>query len=98
MEGQTCISSSNNLNHLFSDFVQQANQTNLSNGKNGHSKSLALDALKLALPNPNMLSLEDILELKLALKDELGLFYQTINAIEVKNKQLFDHNCSKNEY
>ena len=44
------------------------------------------------------MSFEDILELKLKLKDELALFYQTINSIEVKNKQLFDADIKNNEY
>lgn len=98
IEGQTCISSSNNLNQLFSRFMMQSNELNLNSKIGGYHKSLALDALKIALPNPDVLSLEDILELKLSLKDELGLFYQTINAIEVKNKQLFDPSNSENEY
>lgn len=98
IEGKTCISSSTNLNHLFSTFVKDAEQANLNAGISGYSKSLAFDALKIGLPNPDILSIEDILELKLKLKDELGLFYQTINAVEVKNKQLFDTNIKHEEY
>lgn len=98
MEGQTCITSSNNLNHLFTTFINNSEQVNLNTRKGGYSKSLAFDALKIALPNPDVLSLEDILEIKLKLKDELGLFYQTINAIEVKSKQMFDTNIKQDDY
>lgn len=98
MEGNNCISSSNNLNHLFSVFLKKSTQTDNQFGINGHSKSLALDALSISLPDPSLLSIEDILELKLKLKDELGLFYQTINAIEVKNKQLFSSSIRDEEY
>jgi len=59
---------------------------------------LAFDALKISLPNPDLLSFEDILELKLKLKDELALFYLTINSIEVKNKKLFGADIKDNEY
>lgn len=98
MEGQTCITSSNNLNHLFNTFLNQSEQANLNTATGGYAKSLAFDAMKIGLPNPDTLSFEDILEIKLKLKDELGLFYQTINAIEVKNKQLFDTNVKQDEY
>lgn len=57
-----------------------------------------MDALKLRLPNPDLLSFDDILELKLKLKDELALFYQTINSIEVKNKELFNADIKNSEY
>lgn len=98
IEGKTCLSSSNNLNTLFSIFIQHSNKTNNDLKNQGYTKSLALDALKINLPNPDILSFDDILELKLRLKDELGLFYQTINAIEVKNKQLYNTNLKENEY
>jgi len=99
MEGKNCLSSSNNLNQLFSIFIKELSKTNKNLKNNiGYTKSLALDALKINLPNLEMLSFEDILELKLQLKNELALFYQTINAIEVKNKQLFDTDIKTNEY
>lgn len=98
MEGKNCLSSSNNLNSLFSMFIQESNKFNDNLGTHGHTKSLAFDALKISLPNPDLLSFEDILELKFRLKDELALFYQTINSIEVKNKQLFNTNLKNNEY
>lgn len=98
MEGKNCLSSSNNLNTLFSAFIQDSIKSNNNLGSKGHRKSLAFDALKISLPNPDTLSFEDILELKLKLKDELGLFYQTINAIEVRNKQLFNTDLKNNEY
>ncbi len=98
MDGKTCISSSNNLNHLFTSFIRESEQSNQITGIGGYSKSLAFDALKIGLPNPDILSLEDILERKLKLKDELDLFYQTINAVEVKNKQLFDTGIKQEEY
>lgn len=98
LEGRTCISSSNNLNHLFKIFIQETNQSNVNNEKCGRSRSLALDAIKIVLPNPDVLSLEDILELKLVLRDELGLFSQTINEIEVRNRELFYLNSNDREY
>lgn len=98
IEGKTCLSSSNNLNGLFSIFIQQSNKSNRDLKTQSHTKSLALDALKISLPNPDVLSFDDLLELKFRLKDELGLFYQTINAIEVKNKQLYSTDLKDNEY
>jgi hypothetical protein len=98
MEGENCISSSNNLNALFSRFIAECVKSNKNLGLKGYSKSLALDALKISLPNPDILSIEDILELKLKLKDELALFYQTINAIEIKHKELFNTHLSEREY
>ncbi|WP_426330136.1 hypothetical protein [Pedobacter sp. R-06] len=98
MEGQTCITSSNNLNHLFTTFVSNTEKLELNAGEKGYSKSLAFDALKIGLPNPDVLSLEDILEMKLKLRDELGLFHQTVNSIEVKNKDLFGTNIKQAEY
>lgn len=98
IEGENCVSSSNNLNTLFAAFIKDSRQSNIELGANGYKKSLALDALKIRLPNPDLLSFEDILELKLSLKDELGLFYQTINVIEVRNKQLFGADLKDEEY
>ncbi|KQO25835.1 hypothetical protein ASF10_23670 [Flavobacterium sp. Leaf82] len=98
LDGENCLSSSQNLNKLFSAFIKEHTGTNNNLGTKGFNKSLVLDALKISLPNPDLLSFEEILELKLKLKDELGLFYQTINSIEVKNKQLFDTNIQNNEY
>lgn len=98
MEGKNCVGSSNNLNTLFSNFLKEATQSHTDFGTNGSRKSLALDALKISLPNPDLLSFEDILELKHRLKDELGLFYQTINSIEVKHKELFNTALSDKEY
>jgi len=98
MEGKNCLSSSNNLNNLFSKFIQESNKLNDNLGTHGYIKPLAFDALKISLPNPDLLSFEDILELKFRLKDELALFYQTINSIEIKNKQLFSTDLKENEY
>lgn len=98
MEGGNCISSSNNLNKLFSLLLNDLKIENTGLAGKGYNKSLAFDALKLSLPNPNDLSLEDILELKHQLKDELLLFKQTINSIELKNKQLFTQDLKENEY
>lgn len=98
MEGENCVSSSSNLNTLFSSFINESTKTDIDLGIRGYKKSLALDALKIKLPNPDLLSFEDILELKFRLKDELGLFYQTINTIEVKNKQLFGSDLKDHEY
>lgn len=97
-EGKNCISSSKNLNYLYSSFVQETTKLNSEIGLNGYTKSLALDALKINLPNPDILSFEDILELKCKLKDELELFSQTINSIEIRNKQLYNTQLSDNEY
>lgn len=98
IEGKTCLSSSNNLNALFSVFIKQTNKLNLDLKIPSRTKSLALDGLKISLPNPDVLSFEDLLELKFRLKDELGLFYQTINTIEVRNKQLYSADLIDNEY
>ncbi|WP_277014905.1 hypothetical protein [Flavobacterium lindanitolerans] len=98
IEGETCLSSSNNLKALFSTFIQQSTKSNKNLKTKGYTKSLALDALKISLPNPDILSFDELLELKLRLKDELGLFYQTINSIEVKNKQLYNADLKDNEY
>ena len=98
MEGNNCVCSSNNLNSLFSQLVRELKTSNKNLGVKGYNKSLAFDALKFSLPNPDTLSLEDILELKYNLKDELTLFSQTVNFIEAKNKQLFDQDIKENEY
>jgi hypothetical protein len=98
MDGENCFSSSNNLNCLFSEFIKESNKINDDLGMNGYTKSLAFDALKISLPNPDSLSFEDILELKYRLKDELALFYQTVNLIEIRNKQLFNTDLKENEY
>jgi len=98
IEGKTCLSSSTNLNSLFTSFISEHTKSNSTLSTKGYNKSLAFDALKFSLPNPDLLSFEEILELKLKLKDELGLFYQTINSIEVKNKQLFNTDMQNNEY
>jgi hypothetical protein len=96
MEGKNCISSSNNLNYLFSSFIRESSNPNLL--VQGYRKSLALDALKISLPNPDVLSFEDILELRLKLKDELGMFRQVINEIEFRNKNLFSSIVDQSEY
>lgn len=98
MEGGNCVSSSDNLNVLFSCLVKELKKSNENLGAKGYNKSIAFDALKLSLPNPDTLSIEDILELKYNLKDELIQFSQTVNSIEVKNKQLFDQDIKENEY
>lgn len=98
MEGKNCLSSSNNLNQLFGQFIKLMNKSGYGVERSGLTKSLALDALKLKLPNPKELSFEDILEMKLKLKDELSLFSHTINSIEQKNKSLFDTTISEPEY
>jgi hypothetical protein len=98
LEGKNCLSSSINLNNLFSDFIRESTEANGYLGTKGYTKSLAFDALKISLPNPDSLSFEDVLELKYKLKDELALFYQTINSIEVRNKQLFTEDFNTNEY
>lgn len=98
MEGKNCLSSSNNLKSLFSIFIQESAKANQNLGTKGYAKSLAFDALKISLPNPDSLTFEDILELKLKLKDELSLFYQTINSIEVRNKELFNAEIADNVY
>lgn len=89
VDGHNCINGSNNLNYLFGELLKQVSLTNNNLGSKGYNKSLAFDAIKLKLPNPSLLSFEDILELKLKLKDELQEFSQTINSIEIKNKNLF---------
>ncbi|MFC0320750.1 hypothetical protein [Olivibacter oleidegradans] len=98
IEGENCISSSNNLNHLFAEFIKYAGRTGQYADLGGESSSLAFDALKYSLPNPEDLSFDEILELKLKLKDELRLFSQTINVIEVKNKELLTAETSGKKY
>lgn len=98
LEGENCMSSSNNLNILFSNFLKEITQSNIDSGVIGSRKSLALDALKISLPNPDLLSFEDILELKHRLKDELSLFYQTINSVEIKHKALLNSDLTDKEY
>jgi hypothetical protein len=98
IDGKNCLSSSNNLNKLFSTFIQESNKIGQNLGARGYTKSLAIDALKFSLPNPDSLSFEDILELRLKLKEELALFYQTINSIETKNKELFNADIKESEY
>lgn len=96
-KGNKCINSSNIINRAFSTFIKESDNQN-KYAKIVSHKSLALDAIQMNLPNPEDLSFEDILDLKLQLKDELKLFSQTINEIEVRNKQLFDVNFSEREY
>jgi len=98
MNGNTCISSSNNLNNLFAKFIKNTTNNHDYLSFKGNTKSLAFDALKFSLPNPDMLSFEDILELKCKLKDELQCFYQTINSIEIKNKELLNSGIDDKEY
>jgi hypothetical protein len=98
IEGKNCIGSNDNLNYLFTSFIRNADKAIIEAGMTGFSRSLAVDALKIGLPNPDVLTIEDILELKVKLKDELGLFYQTVNEIEVKHKLLFDGNIKQKEY
>ena len=99
LEGRNCINGSNNLNYLFGELLKQMDLTNKNLGKSGYRKSLAVDAIKLKLPNPSLLSFDDILELKHRLKDELVDFSQTINSIELKNKKMFgESDLSDEEY
>jgi len=95
IEGKTCISSSNNLNELFSAFIKDVD---ISYSGKGLSHSLAIDAIKISLPNPDILSFEDILELKVKLGDELENFKQTINSIEDRNKELFEPGMDTERY
>ncbi|MPS73307.1 MAG: hypothetical protein E2590_09185 [Chryseobacterium sp.] len=97
-EGKNCLSSSNNLNYLFNAFIKDFSTLNSKIGRKGYSKSLALDAIKISLPNPSILEFDDILELKIKLKDELSLFSQTINSIETKYKEIFGSDIEDNEY
>lgn len=95
IEGKTCISSSKNLNSLFASFIKE---TDISSAKLGSSNSLAYDAIKIMLPNPKMLSFEDVLELKWKLGDELENFKQTISSIEYRNKELFEPGIDTDVY
>lgn len=97
LNGENCITNSNNLSQLFSAFIKETNQSCSPIDLKGSSKSLSLDALRLSLPNPRDLSFEDILELKFRLKDELEWFSQTINSIEVRYKETFTDGGSLNE-
>ncbi|MDB5284702.1 MAG: hypothetical protein JWO06_3777 [Bacteroidota bacterium] len=98
LEGKNCLTSSKNLSDLFLIFIKQSQEFSQELGPRGYSKSLALDAIKFSLPNPQSLSFENILELKFQLKDELALFAQTINSIEVRNKELLLSEMDTKEY
>ena len=98
IEGKKCISSSNNLNSLFGSFVKETHKLNNDLNINCCTKSFALDALKISLPNPDVLNFEDVLELKFRLKDELELFSKTMNSIEVINEELLKNNLSDSTY
>ncbi len=89
LEGKNCINGNNNLNYLFEHLRNDIFIKNISIGKQSYTKSFAIDAIKLKLPNPSLMSFEDILELKLKLKDQLEEFSFTINTIELKCKTLF---------
>lgn len=89
LDGHNCLTSSNNLNFLFEQLLKQLNFTNKKLDKSTYKKSLAVEAIKLKLPNPSMLNFEDILELKHKLKNELLEFSYVINSIEIKNKDFF---------
>lgn len=95
VKGETCVSSSSNLNTLFTAFIKDSD---ISNKGFGSSNSIAYDAIKIRLPNPQMLSFEDILELKLKLGDELINFKKTIASIEHRNKELFEPGIDRISY
>lgn len=98
IDGKTCISSSNNLNLLFNSFIVEHNKSYNKLITKGEKRSLAFEALKFKLPNPDVLSFEEVLELKIKLKDELENFHETMNLIEVKNKNILNGEITEKEY
>lgn len=89
LKGANCMNGSDNLNYLFKKLIEKLSLSNELYGNKGYSKSIAVDAIKLKLPNPSLLSFDDVLELKYRLSDELLEFSSLINSIESKNKNLF---------
>lgn len=82
IEGEKCLNSSSNLQYLFEEYISK----NTEKVSCFESARLVKNAINLSLPSVEMLSFEDILELKYKLKDELEHFSDVINFIENKYK------------
>lgn len=94
LEGKTCVNSSYNLRCLFNDYIV----SNTFQSSNNQHVDLVKKAIHLALPSVEMLSFEDILELKFRLKDELKEFTDTINYIEIQYKGLDMDKFTESEF
>lgn len=82
MKGERCLNSSQNLQYLLNEYITSHSQK----VQVFDSAKLVKNAICMALPSADMLSFEDILELKFRLKDELGQFSDVIKSIELKYK------------
>lgn len=83
LEGKKCINSSNNLEYLFNEYINWNHTTNTFD-----SSRLVVKAINLSLPSCNMLSFEDILELKYKLRNELEEFSNKMHMIEMKFREI----------
>lgn len=82
IEGERCLNSSPNLQYLFEEYIS----LNTQKAQYFESAILVKRAINMSLPSVDMLCFEDILELKLKLKDELECFSDAIKTIEFKYK------------
>lgn len=94
IEGKKCLNSSINLDYLFNEYISLNTQIK----PQFESGKLIENAIKMSLPSVDMLNFEDILELKIKLKDELAQFSDVIHSIEFKYKNQDINTISSNEY
>lgn len=80
LDGQRCLNSSQNLQYLFNEYIKSHSHKT----QCFESAKLVKNAISMALPSVDMLSFEDILDLKLKLKDELDQFSDAVKNIERK--------------
>ena len=83
LNGQKCINSSKNLEYLFHEYINCNKKPNIFD-----SSRLVVKAINLSLPSCDMLSFEDILELKYKLRIELEEFSNKIHMIELKYRDI----------
>lgn len=98
INGHRCLTNSSNLNHLFIQFAKEINKDLPENINHNVSPSLGIEAIKIFLPNPEILSFEQILDLKSKLSDELENFSYNIQLIENQNPELLLGNISQDKY
>ena len=94
IEGKKCLNSSTNLDYLFNEYIS----LNTHIKPQFDSGKLIRSAIYMSLPSVDMLNFEDILELKIKLKDELAQFSDVIHSIEFKYKNQDINTISSNEY
>ena len=94
IEGKKCLNSSINLDYLFNKYISLNTQIK----PQFESGKLIENAINMSLPSVDMLNFEDILELKIKLKDELAQFSDVIHSIEFKYKNQDINTISSNEY